>query len=190
MGHNHTEVSMHPVRNCTVILAVILLFAAVGFAQQQQGDVELGLQGAYYRTVGTDAEVQFGMVQGKIGWYMISTLEVGVGPMLSIMSTPDGTGGSSTTTQFGGSAFLTYSFLARGAKVVPYFGAQYYIQDLIQEDVPSEFTDSGSLGINAGLKYFFTKKAAVDFSGNYMFSLNEGAEGGMLYFAVGLSFLF
>jgi hypothetical protein len=180
---------MHPKRISVVILGILLL-ATVGFAQQQQGDVELGLQGAYYRTVGTDAEIQFGMVQGKIGWYVISTLEVGVGPMLSITSTPDGTGGSSTSTQFGGSAFLTYSFLARGAKAVPYFGAQYYIQDLIQEDVPSDYTDSGSLGINAGLKYFLTKKAAVDFSGNYMFSLNEGAEGGILYFAVGLSFLF
>jgi hypothetical protein len=98
--------------------------------------------------------------------------------------------GSETTTQFGGSAFLTYSFLARGAKSVPYFGAQYCIQDLIQEDIPDEYTDKGSLGFNAGLKYFFTRKAAVDFSGNYLFSLNEDAEGGILYFSVGLSFLF
>lgn len=174
---------------CSVLVLAFLLVASTGLGQQQQGDVELGLQGSYYRTVGTDAEVQFGMIQGKLGWYVISTLEIGVGPSLNIMTMNTGTG-SETSTQFGGSAFLVYSFLARGAKAVPYFGAQYYIQDLIQEDVPEGYTDSGSLGFNAGLKYFFTRKAALDFSGNYMFSLNENAEGGILYFAIGLSYLF
>ena len=179
---------MHLPHRCVLIFAMLLV-ATTGFAQQQKGDVELGLQGSYYRTVGTDAEMQFGMIQGKIGWYVISTLEIGVGPALNIMTFSDGMGGSETTTQFGGSAFLVYSFLARGAKAVPYFGAQYYIRDLIQEDVPDEATDSGSIGINAGLKYFFTKRTALDFSGNYMFSLNEDAEGGILYFSIGLSFL-
>lgn len=180
---------MYPARIGAMVVVAFLLCAATALGQQQQGDVELGLQGSYYTTVGSDAEMQFGMVQGKIGWYVISTLEIGVGPLLTVM-TMNTESGSETTTQFGGSAFPTYSFLARGAKAVPYFGAQYYIQDLIQEDIPDEYTDKGSLGFNAGLKYFFTRKAAVDFSGNYLFSLNEDAEGGILYFSVGLSFLF
>ena len=75
------------------------------------------------------------------------------------------------------------SLLTRGAKAVPYVGAQYFKQDFSNTD------DKGSVGINAGVKYFFSKKAAFDVSGNYLFTLNSEEKGGMLYFAVGLSFL-
>jgi hypothetical protein len=62
---------------------------------------------------------------------------------------------------------------------------QYFISDV------SEFeNDKGSMGVNAGVKYFFAKKTAFDLSGNYLFSLNGADEGATLLFAVGLSFLF
>ncbi|MBK7256448.1 MAG: hypothetical protein IPI01_01195 [Ignavibacteriae bacterium] len=79
--------------------------------------------------------------------------------------------------------FIVASFLTRGAKAVPYVGAQYFKQDFSDSD------DKGSVGVNAGVKFYFSKKTAFDVSGNYLFTLNEGQDGGMLYFAVGLSFL-
>jgi hypothetical protein len=71
----------------------------------------------------------------------------------------------------------------RNAKAVPYLGAQYFKNDF------SDSEDKGSIGINAGLKYFFAKKTALDIGGNYLFTLNKDQEGGLLLFAVGLSFL-
>jgi hypothetical protein len=39
------------------------------------------------------------------------------------------------------------------------------------------------------MKVFFTRKAAFDINANYLFSLADNAEGGILMFAFGLSFL-
>ncbi len=175
---------------CLALCAVV--FATPAVAQQQKGDVELQFQGYYFRSVGSDLEFGMGNIAGKIGPYITDWLQVGVGPTLSITTTSTTTfnpttfqvsKSSETTTTFGSTAFLVASLLTRGAKAVPYVGAQYFKQDFSNTD------DKGSVGINAGVKYFFSKKAAFDVSGNYLFTLNSEEKGGMLYFAVGLSFL-
>jgi hypothetical protein len=179
---------------CLAVVIVVLATPAV--AQQQKGDVELQFQGYYFRTIGTEVEMGMGNLAGKIGPYITDWLQVGVGPTLSIMTTTTTTATlnpvtlrveqkeeSNTTTTFGSTAFVVASLLTRNAKAVPYFGAQYFKQDF------SDSEDKGSVGINAGVKFFFNKKTAFDVSGNYLFTLNEGQEGGLLYFAVGLSFL-
>lgn len=175
---------------CLVLCAVVLSVPAV--AQQQKGDVELQFQGYYFRTVGSDLEFGSGNLAGKIGPYLTDWLQVGIGPTLSITTmttqnfnttTMQLEKSSETTTTFGSTMFIVASFLTRGAKAVPYVGAQYFKQDF------SDSEDKGSVGVNAGVKFYFSKKAAFDVSGNYLFTLNEGQEGGMLYFAVGLSFL-
>lgn len=165
-------------------LIVVLLFApSMLLAQQQQGDLELGFQGFYFTD--TEGLIGVGTLQGKIGSFFTDNLEIGVSPSLSIVTSPSGFDGESeTTATFGAGAFLTYSFLAENATTVPYFGAQFYKSDFDDEE------DSGSAGINAGVKFYFTKKAAFDVSGNYLFSLNENAEGGLILISFGLSFLF
>jgi hypothetical protein len=175
---------------CLVLCAVVLSVPAV--AQQQKGDVELQFQGYYFRTIGTDFEFGSGNLAGKIGPYITDWLQIGIGPTLSITTTTSSTVNpttfeidktSETTTTFGSTAFIVASILTRGAKAVPYFGAQYFKQDF------SDDKDKGSVGFNAGVKFYFSKKAAFDVSGNYLFTLNTDEQGGMLYFAVGLSFL-
>jgi len=175
---------------CLMLSAVV--FATPAVAQQQKGDVELQFQGYYFRTVGSDFEFGSGNLAGKIGPYITDWLQVGIGPTLSITTTSTTTlnpttfkleQSSNTTTTFGSTLFIVASILTRGAKAVPYFGAQYFKQDFSNSD------DKGSVGINAGLKYYFGKKTALDLSGNYLFTLNPDEKGGMLYFAVGLSFL-
>ena len=164
-------------------LIVVLLFApSMLLAQQQQGDLELGFQGFYFAD--TEGFFSLGTIQGKIGQFFTDNLEVGISPSLSITTISTGTGDSETSSTFGAGAFLTYSFLSENATTVPYFGGQYYKSDFSDDE------DSGSAGINAGVKFYFTKKAAFDISGNYLFSLNENAEGGLILFSFGLSFLF
>ena len=183
---------MRSFSTCAVVL-VLMLVAAFGYAQQQRGDVELQFQALYFTTVGTDFQIGQGTISAKIGPYITDNLQIGIGPTLSITTTTDYTVGpaptyalkkdTKTTTTFGSTAFFVYSFLMRNAKAVPYLGAQYFKQDFSNSD------DKGSVGISGGLKYFFAKKTALDISGNYLFTLNKEQQGGILMFAVGLSFL-
>ena len=173
---------------------LMLCYVQTGFSQQQRGDVEAQLTGYYFTTVGTEFSSSSGSINAKLGYYFSDHLEIGFGPTFTVSSSTvlKQTGTftyekeTETTTDVGTSAFATYSFLAGGAKTVPYFGAQYFKQSFkrpISED-------RGTAGIYAGVKFFFTKKTAFDFGGNYLFSLNQDAEGGLLLFAAGLSFLF
>ncbi|MBI3111889.1 MAG: hypothetical protein HYZ01_09990 [Ignavibacteriales bacterium] len=164
------------------LIVVFLVVPSMLLGQQQQGDLELGFQGFYFTD--TEGLIGVGTLQGKIGSFFTDNLEIGFSPSLSIVTTTGFDGESETTSTFGAGAFLTYSFLSENATTVPYFGAQYYKSDFDDEE------DSGSAGINAGVKFYFTKKAAFDVSGNYLFSLNENAEGGLILISFGLSFLF
>ncbi len=172
------------------IIFTLMLSVSAVFAQQKRGDVELQISGTYFTTVGTEGgKFSNGFIQAKLGAFIADNLELGVAPNLNIStfsSTDSFTGEkvSETETTFGGGAFFVYSFLAGDAKSVPYFGAQYYKSDFSVED------DKGSAGINGGIKFFITEKAALDFSGNYLFDLNEESEGGILLFVGGISFLF
>lgn len=168
---------MNPTRFISVV--VILLFAAGSlFAQQQKGDLELQLAAFYFTSTGETSSFSFGSIQTKIGNFFTDELEVGVSPTLTIISS-----GGETTTTFGSGAFVVYSFLAKNPTTVPYFGIQYYKRDF------SNSNDEGNMGIDGGAKFYFTKKAAVDVSANYLFSLSQGTSGALL-FMFGLSFLF
>ncbi len=183
-----------------IILGALIVFTCVltssTYAQQQKGDVEAQLAGFYFTTIGTDFTLASGSIQTKLGYYFTDNFEFGVGPTLTIttVTTPTYTVNPTTgavtvknetkTEADGGmTAFFVFSFLTN-TKTVPYFGAQYYKTSFKNTD------DKGNLGVNAGVKFFFTRRAAFDFGGNYLFSLNKDSEGGLLLFAFGLSVLF
>lgn len=179
------------VRLLSLLLTMLLATAAV--AQQQRGDFEAQLTGFYFTSVGNDLGVSFGTIQGKLGYFFTDHFEFGVGPTFTVLTSSSQvfnpqtfvtTSESKTETDFGTTVFFVYSFLTKKAKAVPYFGAQYYKQSFKNTD------DKGNVGVNAGIKFFFTRKAAFDVAGNYLFSLNEHEEGGLLYFSLGLSYLF
>ena len=193
----------------TMVFGVLALLLAAGsaHAQQKAGDLELQFYGMYYRTVGTDFTIGSGTIGGKIGPYLTDNLQVGLGPTLTITTTSMPTTTyrvnpvtgdfivetvteTNTTTTFGTSLFVVYSFLSRSGKIVPYLGAQYFKRDFNRPF--SE--DRGSAGVNAGLKYFFARKTALDFSANYLWDLNSeeqgGSNGGLILLMFGLSFLF
>lgn len=172
--------------------AVILALAIPAYGQQEKGDIELQLQGTYSATVGTDVSVSTGTVIGKFAPYITTNLQIGIGPTLTITTSTStlaqsGTGNtiteSSTKATVGTTAFVVYSLLLKDARTVPYLGASYYKRDF------SNGKDRGWVGANGGAKFFFARKTAADISANYLFSLNPETKGGLLLFAVGLSFL-
>jgi len=186
------------------VCVVLVVLVVPGYGQQQAGDFELQFLGSYYRTVGVEGYTMgSGNISAKIGPYITDNIQIGLGPNLTIShstytqtdySYNPQTGRLTTTeeevtetnTVFGTYAFLVYSFLSRSGKLVPYLGAQYF-----KNDFNKPFSEEpGSLGFSGGVKYFFTKKAAIDFQGNYLFDMNKDAQGGYMLFAAGISFLF
>ncbi len=180
----------------TFLVAVVLFHLGLmssSMAQQQQGDVELQLQGSFFTTVGADITNSVGTIAGKVGPYITANIQVGIGPTLTIATNTStarevASGPLVTTTKtnvtFGSTIFAVYSFLFPDARTVPYVGASYYKRDF------SNGADRGWIGGNGGAKFFFTKRAAADLSVNYLTSLNKETKGGLLLFAFGLSLLF
>ena len=164
-------------RTITCLLIATVLCVAPSLAQQEKGDVELGLQGQAFTAVGSDIDFSFVNLVAKVGLYATNSFEFGVSPTLSVITVE-----KNTTTTLGSGVFVLYSFLAGDARTVPYAGAQYYIPDF-------DDTDQNAAGVTVGAKFFFTKKAAFDINGNYLFSLGENAEGGLLLFGFGLSYI-
>lgn len=181
-----------------LVFLVGLLVIACGTAsgQQRKGDVELQFYGMYLQSVGQDFGFSNATIGGKIGPYITDRLQIGIGPNLSVSGTSIDLPGyqfDTTEVTFGMSVFFVYSFLSSGGKIVPYVGAQWYKRDFAKEFKE----ESGSAGINAGIKYFFARKTALDISLNYGWDLTPAKEefgtssggGGLLMFVVGLSFL-
>lgn len=183
------------IMRATTFSAVFLLLVSVSgvsLAQQQQGDVELQLQGSYFTTFATDVSVNVGTIAGKFAPFITDNIQIGIGPTLTITTTTMTTVAplsgrteekSNTTVTFGSTVFITYSFLMRDARVVPYVGASFYKIDFGN---PAE---RGWLGLNGGLRYYLTKRTSLDFSASYLKTLTEQKRGSMLLFSFGLSFL-
>jgi hypothetical protein len=168
------------------------LLTHTSWGQQQKGDVELQFQGSFFTTVGADVSNSVGTITGKLGPFLTSNIQLGIGPTVTIATTATTslealTGKeitrSSTKVTFGTTAFAVYSFLFHDARTVPYLGASYYKRDF------SNNNDRGWIGGNVGAKFYFTKRTAADLSLNYLTSLNSDTTGGLLLLAVGLSFL-
>ncbi len=160
-----------------MLLSVMTLFfsATLGLAQQEEGDVEVQASFSVFKV----EDFTSGFIQLKLGGYVSDNLELGISPSAQISSS-DG----ETETTVGVGLFASYSFLS-DSETVPYLGLQYYVPDVEKAD---EFS---SAGINAGIKYYFTEKAAFDLSGNYLFSITEkGPDNAIFLILGGLSYLF
>lgn len=177
-----------------VLATFLLLLTMIGHssAQQQKGDLELQLQGSYFTTFATDVSVNVGTIAGKFAPFLTDHIQIGVGPTLTITTTKvttiaPGTGQpatqSNTKVTFGSTVFVTYSFILKDARAVPYVGASWYKVDF------SRGEERGWVGLNGGLRYFLTKRTSLDFSASFLKTITEHETGSMLLFAFGLSFL-
>lgn len=169
-----------------LVLAFSLASQTPAFAQQERGDLELQFAGSLLSTVGRDdASITTGLLQAKLGVFVTDRVEVGGFPTLVYErrgGDADWVGDRASDTRFGLGLFASYSFLMEDATTVPYLGVQAYRIDLTDSD------ETGWLGVNGGLKFFFSRRTAFDAGGNVLLGL--GDEGGaLILFQVGLSFL-
>lgn len=191
--------------NFISLISIYLLSFSLSFSQQQKGDIELQLGGSmltrtnityydeltsyynpitnqttYYQEEHNDGVEFYATFILTFGVFMTDNLEWGISPTISLSSP---VGRRSVQDTYGGSTFLTYSFLTKGSTSVPYLGSRYYKSDF------SNSNDNGALGLNAGNKFYISDKTAFDVNGNYLFSLNSGSSSGILFFQFGISFL-
>jgi hypothetical protein len=180
--------------NRMLLLIAFPLFtlSGVASAQQQKGDIELQLAGSFFTTFASDVSVNVGTVSGKFAPFLTDNIQIGIGPTLTIATTTTTTvapvtgrtvTNSKTNVTFGSTAFVTYSFLLKDARAVPYVGASFYKRDFAERD------ERGWIGVNGGMRYYFTRRTSVDVSANYLKTITPGETGSMLLFAFGLSFL-
>ena len=179
-------------RMLTPAMVLALFFATAAQAQQQKGDIELQLAGSFFTTVASEVSINVGTLSGKIGPFITDNIQIGIGPTLTITTsttttvapvTGRTTTSSKTSTTFGSTAFITYSFLIKDTLTVPYAGASFYKRDF------GDRAERGWLGVNGGVRYFLTRRTSIDVSANYLTTLTPGKTGGMLLFAFGLSIL-
>jgi hypothetical protein len=176
-------------RNPATSIAVALVLALVALpaeAQQEQGDVELQFNGSILTTVGQEGRTfTSGIFQFKGGYFVTDRVELGAFPSVVFQRTrvEEGwEGETESATKLGMGVFANYSFLAEDAVTVPYVGLQGYRIDLTDED------ETGWVGLNAGMRFYFSRRTAFDVGGNVLMGLGD-AGGALVLFQMGLSFL-
>ena len=164
-----------------ILVLIILTFISLpAFAQMEKGDSEVQILGQYMTFTGEGGGGGTYIIMGKYGYFVTNNVELGASP-LYVGNTESDYG------LFGLGIFGTYVVLLEDGKTAPYGSVVYYIYSPTGEDSGDSIS---LLGLTAGVKYFMMPKVAMDFSGNYLMSLEEGSEGGMLTFLLGLSYLF
>lgn len=151
---------------------------------QKGGNAEVALQGFYLSASGSGS---FANINGKFGLYLSNSLELGVMPSFSIVSTTTQSyfyweTTTSTTTTFGMGAFLSYYLGSASSPAIPYLGAEYYKADFSS-------TDPGALGPQLGVKIFVSRHVSLDVAGDCMFPLGNGSKGVDVLFGFGLGYI-
>ena len=177
------------IKRLSFLAALCLIFNVPVLAQQEKGDVELQVSGSLFTFVGDGTSSGSGTLFGKIGLFVTDHLSIGISPLLSVSVSESESFSSNSfekeskrtwTATTGGGAYFNYTLLSN-ASTVPYFGAQYYKQDFDTEG-------TGQAGINGGLKFFVTEKAAFDVSANYLLDLDNSSIG-LVVLQFGFSYL-
>lgn len=155
-------------------------------AQQERGDIDLQFNGSVLTVVGQEgATFTSAIFHAKGGYFVTDHVEIGAFPSLMIQRTGAGeawAGETQTESKLGMGVFATYSFLAEDAATVPYLGVQGYRIDLTDED------ETGWIGANGGLKFYFNPSVAFDVGANYLVGLGDRG-GALILFQMGLGFL-
>lgn len=171
----------------STFLATILTVAVCvspTFAQQEAGDTELQLSGSAttqsfelldetIRTTTVNTNV-------KAGQYFTRELQLGVTASVNAVFQSN-----RDDAQYNGrgGAFANYSFLTEDATRVPYLGGQY------SKNLNTSFEDdSGSAGVNGGVKFYLNRRTAFDVGANYLFPL-EDTGNGLWLFQFGISYI-
>lgn len=136
---------MKPIHRALLGILPLIALTSLG-AQQAKGDQEVALMGVVVKT--DDSTMT--LAQGTYGVFVTDHLEIGISPMI---------GKFDDYNLRGGTLFMSYSWLPKGSKFVPYVGASVFKQTVSGPDFDGGVT---GFGPKVGFKYFFTPKAAFN----------------------------
>lgn len=164
---------------CLTVLILLLTWSSTAKAQQQKGDREI------FASFSINVpEKGDGTATGvlKYGQYQTDNINAG---LLTITSF------SKNFSSLSMGIYGGYSLLM-GTKYVPYANA-LIIYTTTNTDVPggtSVSTNTGLVGGEAGVKYYFAEYAAVDFSAQYQTQLfGDKGSGSLMRYLIGISVL-
>ncbi|MCK5147858.1 outer membrane beta-barrel protein [bacterium] len=164
-------------------ILILMCFSLPAVAQVEKGDSEIRLL-FFYSQISNDEDDSdvSGSLQIGYGYFFTPQFQVGLSPRININ---DGMSGIETT--FSGSIYMGYNFTV-SSKTVPYLTGEWYQNDFSPDQ--GTFSDHSYLTIGFGVRNFFTEYAALNTMISYGFSMASEAEGGLLMFLSGISFIF
>jgi hypothetical protein len=166
-----------------ILATATLAVPATAQAQAQKGDKEVLLFGNVSTFISESTTFSSGTIFVNAGVFMSDTLEVGGGPTISISFA-----GDTTTFQTGVNAFFR-KYTNAESTVAPYFGAEVSIND-IAPDEPDTIANNTFLAGIAGIKNYFSERAALDIKGLFGFRANDPGAFQLLQINVGLTIVF
>jgi len=186
-----------------VVLGMLALAAPQrAYAQAKQGDKEVQAAGNVFSVLSSGSSLTNGQFQFGVGYFLTDRLEIAVTPVVSITGTKQTTptfnsrgqiiGSSSTTNvdaDMGVSTNMQYFFGASSSKVKPYVGTTFIVESFKTGDGGS-LADNTFLGANAGVKNYFTDRAALDLGASFGFRPNAPSDFQLLRFNIGITYLF
>jgi hypothetical protein len=167
---------------------IIVSFAVPAFAQAEQGDKEVLLNGDITTSFGGEADPTTGVEPGSVttgnlsaglGYYFTQAVE-GFGA-INLGFSRDATAGTSVDAGF--ALAFRYNFSRMGRQMVPYVGVQYAMNSV------KDPGDSSYVQPNGGFKYYLRPKVAFDVNISYGHGFSS-AGGSIFRESVGLVFGF
>jgi outer membrane protein W len=168
------------------ILTLIIFFGinTVTIAQVQKGDMNIGFSSSVSTESGNPINMNItGLL--SIERYFTDNISVGVGPILSLITSK-----GSLTSVYGVNIYGNYNFLTNNGKLLPYFGILGSINQSISNNDSradsngNQTVSSGNttvsfygLGGKAGTKYFITERINLDININYATNISSKVNG-------------
>jgi hypothetical protein len=138
-----------------LILFFFLCTVAQSIGQVEKSDQSLGF-GLDVTSLGGDSEQTTTNFVFNYTYYITKNISVGVGPRFGWSKS-----GDQKSSTIGYNGFVNFSFLTKGAFVLPYVGAQFTQITQKQQGRDDPFiTNSG--GGHVGIKFFLTERLNID----------------------------
>lgn len=185
--------SRAPLAALVVFVVGLLANPSAAMAQAKKGDKEVQVAGNIFQTLGGDFGVSQGTGLFGIGFFVSDRMQISVVPQVTVstFSTPVfNNRGIQTGTDreidmnLGVSSKLVRFMGAADAKLKPYWGANFIINDL------SSAGDSAFGAATFGFKNYLSEKAALDLNGSYGLALKHPGDSQILQVTVGITYIF
>ena len=189
-----------------LIAALLSVVPSLAHAQAKSGDKEVLVSGNVFSIINPNTTSTSGSILFGLGYFMTDRTQVVVQPLFTISSSntpaipevrdpftgrvliPGQAGSSGVNVDAGVGVGYQFFLGAQDSKVKPYLGANLDIQSFKTQNGGS-VADNMYFQGRAGLKNYFSERAALDFSAAFGRQL-KNSDLGLFRFTVGITYLF